>query len=407
MISSSVSSHMDPVRLSPAATSPLKVSHDAPVDVILSATVQSTPPDGSAPPSLASAPDPKPPREAMEVEIKEPLSLPTVISSVGLEKEFRGHHKGSEPRKGSEPPPSLQALFSRDMGSSRRWADRQYSTGDLGNVHLKQHSFDSSHLKSISPYPKYLHRVKSPSVLDKNTTRLDAAAAAAGGGGGGESEGAKQEGKENLHRTPSHPHLNSPSSSPQVSRSMNLPVVPPESTTQPVTMVRAQSSQQLKTETDNDEKAQKSKLTKSGSGESASEIPQHHLPASTPEVPSGLKLMKDRELSQSKESLDSSKDAPVTPGIKRTSSKESVKVKDKVIQGPTKELASGPTVGVSLRDLNKENRERSAPSKDTQTGAEGSVENMQAPLFQQVRTFCRLCSHMENLIHCRVLPPSI
>ena len=31
-------------------------------------------------------------------------------------------------RKGSEPPPSLQAIFSRDsIGSSRRWSNRQFS----------------------------------------------------------------------------------------------------------------------------------------------------------------------------------------------------------------------------------------------------------------------------------------
>ena len=371
---------MPPADIPSATTSPLKVSHEPPVEISLTSTVQSSPPDGSAPPSLASAPDSKPATEESTL----------LTSSLGG-MELRGHH----PRKGSEPPPSLQALFSRDMGSSRRWADRQFSAGDLGNVHLKQHSFDSSHLKSISPqYPKYLSRVKSPSVLDKNAMRLDAASAAGGGadgggGGGGEGEGGRREGKENIHHAP-HSHLNSAISSPQVFRPMNLPAAQDSGGGSSQPMVRAQSTQQLKAEPADNEKTQRNKFSKSGSGESTSELSTHHLPTSIPEIPSGLKLMKDRELSQSKESLDSSKDAQSGPGLKRTSSRESVKGREqqqpafpKVIsQGLTKE--SAPTVGVSLRDLNKENRERSAPSKDTQTSAEGSVENMQAPLFQQV-----------------------
>ena len=112
--------------------------------------------------------------------------------------------------------------------------------------------------------------------------------------------------------------------------------------------------------------------------------------------------MKDRELSQSKESLDSS----MGSDMKRTSSKESVKGKEgpagftKVIQGPTKEVTAsvGSVGGVSLQDLNKENRERSAPSKDTQSCAKGSIENMQAPLFQQVTRICTIMG-MHGLQH--------
>ena len=94
-------------------------------------------------------------------------------------------------------------------------------------------------------------------------------------------------------------------------------------------------------------------------------------------------------------------------GMKRTPSRESLKgsgsagggVKE-VIQAPGKEGGSmtagggsmgalpGTGGGVSVRELNKENRERSAPSKDTQSSAEGSVENMQASLFQQVIVHC-------------------
>lgn len=379
------SNKISPADIPTTATSPVKGAHEPPVEINLTSTVQSSPPDGSAPPNLASAPDSKTTREATDVvEAKESTLL---TSSLGVV-ELRGHH----PRKGSEPPPSLQNLFTRDMGSSRRWADRQFSAGDLGNVHLKQHSFDSSHLKSISPqYPKYLSRVKSPSVLDKSAMRLDAVSAAGGGEGGsgeggGEGEGGRREGKESIHQAP-RSNLNSAISSPQVFRP---PAAQDSAGGSGQSMVRAQSSQQLKVEPADNEKTQRNKFAKSGSGESALELSMHHLPTSIPEIPYGLKLMKDRELSHSKESLDSSKDAQSGPGLKRTSSRESEKGKEqqqpvfpKVIsQGLTKEPT--PAVSVSLRDLNKENRERSAPSKDTQTSAEGSVENMQAPLFQQV-----------------------
>lgn len=99
-------------------------------------------------------------------------------------------------------------------------------------------------------------------------------------------------------------------------------------------------------------------------------------------------MKKDRELSQSKESLN---DTLLGSGMKKTGSRESLKGKDssgfsKVIQTPLSSKEKTKSSSVTLitpRDLNKENRERSAPSKDTQSSAEGSVENMQAPLFNQ------------------------
>ena len=185
-----------PEGLPPLATSPLKVSHlDPPIETSTSPVV---PPDGGAPPSL-----PEPPRETANPEAKEP-PLTSAVPIIGGEKEARG-------QKSSEPPPSLQALFSRDMGSSRRWAD------SLSNVHLKQHSFDSSHLQSIgTQYPKLLSRVKSPSMLLDKNTRLDTSA------GMVKSEGFRR--SEGIHRTPSHPHLSSPVTSPQVPRSMAIPL---------------------------------------------------------------------------------------------------------------------------------------------------------------------------------------
>ena len=361
-------------------------------------------PDGGAPPSLASAPDTKPPRELKDPKHKETLSTSAISTSAVVEKDVV---KG---RKGSEPPPSLQALFTRDMGSSRRWANRPFSTADtdIGNIHLKQHSFDSSHLQSLSPQsPKlYMRRVKSPSVSDKNTRggvemtleglaegRRDSEGSS--GGGGGKDIG--------LHRTPSHPHLNSATSSPQVSRHASAHTTDP--TAQPP-IARAHSSQQLKLEVDNDERVQlNNRLMKSSSGGSNTDLSHPHLS----EIPSGLKLMKDRELSQSKESMNSPKDLQFSAGnMKRTASRESLKGGkestgfSKVIQPKetivsTSNTTSAPvpiscgSVGVSPQELNKENRERTAPSKDTQSSAEGSVESLQAPVFQLVSVRVYVC----------------
>ena len=218
----------DSVRLSPLTS---KIPPDVPMDSSAPTVTQPVQPDGGAPPSLASAPDTKPPRELKDPKHKETLSTSAISTSAVVEKDVV---KG---RKGSEPPPSLQALFTRDMGSSRRWANRPFSTADtdIGNIHLKQHSFDSSHLQSLSPQsPKlYMRRVKSPSVSDKNTRggvemtleglaegRRDSEGSS--GGGGGKDIG--------LHRTPSHPHLNSATSSPQVSRHASAHSTDPTST---------------------------------------------------------------------------------------------------------------------------------------------------------------------------------
>ena len=144
---------------------------------------------------------------------------------------------------------------------------------------------------------------------------------------------------------------------------------------------------------------------KSSSGGSNTDLSHPHLS----EIPSGLKLMKDRELSQSKESLNSPKDLQFSAGnMKRTASRESLKGGkestgfSKVIQPKetivsTSNTTSAPvpiscgSVGVSPQELNKENRERTAPSKDTQSSAEGSVESLQAPVFQLVSVRVYVC----------------
>ena len=403
----------------PSSNSPLKVTPDpitSTTNIPAGSQPLPPPPDGGAPPSLASAPDTKLPRESKEPKLKESLSTSaTGISTFGG---GGGGEKDPRGRKASEPPPSLQALFSRDsLGSSRRWANRQFSAED---AHVKQHSFDSSHLQHS---PKlYARRVKSPSVSDKNSRVHEV-----------------PHGMENIHRTPSHPHLNSATSSPQVSRSPSSVQQQQQQQQQQQrgldeqpAMPHSRSTQQL---TSKDDKppppppaaqqqnwiAKTSSAGSSGSAMVTDPLAQH---AEAP-PPSGLKLMKDREMSMSKESLTEpgggvGGGGGGGGGMKRTASRESLKGggggggggggKDttsfpKVIQAPPKE-GSGLTGGSSLsmltgtgslsaRELNKENRERSAPSKDTQSSAEGSVENMQAPLFQQVRTIhrCHITPH--------------
>ncbi len=424
--------------LSPSSN---KITSDSLVSGSTSASASATQPlppqpDGSAPPSLASAPDTKSPRELKE-KLRESLSTSAAGMSLGSGGGGGGGGGGEKDlraRKASEPPPSLQALFSRDnVGSSRRWgggANRQISADE---IHMKQHSFDSSHLQQS---PKlYARRVKSPSVSDKNSRANETPL-----------------GVENIHRTPSHPHLNSAISSPQVSRSPSSAAAQQqqqqqqqqqrdrgEGNAQPA-IVHARSTQHLTSS--KDEKAQQNWIVKTSSGGSNTDLAtQHRDREALP--PSGLKLMKDRELSMSKESLTGgSKESSGGGGMKRTASRESLKgggtgggggkEGSKVIQAPPKEgnIVSGSSGGgggggvggsgsvgmagttgsVSIRELNKENRERSAPSKDTQSSAEGSVENMQAPLFQQVRRIYNPPSipYVPSFseFNCRVLPPS-
>ncbi len=384
---------------SPVTTSPLKMSPDT--QTIDNSLTTSAPPDGGAPPNLASAPDT---RETKEVTTQQSHST-SASANVG-EKELKN-------RKGSEPPPSLQSIFSRDgMGSSRRWPNRQFNADELGNVHLKQHSFDSSYLQSLPQSPKYGRRVKSPSVSDKNAKVCAGGGGIVGiggGGGGGDTsmlsttgdivEGIQEVKEVVLHQISSNPHLNSATSSPQVSH-LGSPLMDGGSSSsshhhtqqqQQLPISRAHSTQQLKLDIDNEEEVhcRSTKVTRTSSSSNADLIHHHHSsPSDRSSAPSWLKMKKDRELSQSKESLN---DTLLGSGMKKTGSRESLKGKDssgfsKVIQTPfsSKEKTKSSSVTlITPRDLNKENRERSAPSKDTQSSAEGSVENMQAPLFNQ------------------------
>ena len=328
--------------------------------------------DSVAPPSTAiAAPEAKMPGgkpTAKETSLSM-MSVPTA-ASLASEKESRM-------RKGSEPPPSLQGLFDHGMGSSRRWVHKQFSADELQSNHPKQHSFDSTHLtqlRAVTPQsPKYMRRIKSPSTSDRASSNLEAA---------------------KIPRTPSHPHLNSATSTPQVSPAPNNKHMSSEN------IVRAHSSQQLKMESDNEEE---SVILRSGSGGRSDLSQRKSDQYEGLMISSGLKLEKDRELSQSKESLSSQKESILSSsfgGLKETPSKESLKgnkdantpmgLKEIVLTRETHTTSqSTSAIMTSFESFSKESRERSAPHKDTQTSAESSVESTQAPLIN-----LQVCAHV-------------
>ena len=205
------------------------------------------------------------------------------------------------------------------MGSSRRW-NKQVSADHLHIAHPKQHSLDSTHLRSVTPVSPKLHsrRVKSPSS-DKNS-RLDIS-----------------EGVSGIQRAPSHPHLNSPLSTPHIARqhTVDTPIK------------RAHSTQQLQ----DIEKEEDAGSTKNR--------------ADSPQVESGLlKNNKDREIFQSKESL-----------------REPVLLKTSSLTLSRESLVSNESV--RLKEIAKESViERIGPSRSQEVSAESSSENLQAP--QQV-----------------------
>ena len=379
------------------------------VNVATAPTPSVLPPvDVCASPTSAILTDAKPPREIKEKsKLKESHSVSLVGSAASAEKE-KEREVGI--RKGSEPPPSLQAIFSRDIG--RRWSNRQFSVDDMNsNMHPKQHSLDSSYLSMIPQSPKY-RRVKSPSMSDKNTgsttpTRMEPSnisiisttASLIGTSTPvpvsstsmvtlGEEVWEKGRGDaNNTHHTPSIPHLISINGSPQVTcltASLNSAL----DASQPI--VRAQSTQQLKMLEDKDVsmKLQHPKATRSKSG-SNMELVSVSSERERPGTPSGLKSLKDRELSQSKDSLDISKDPLLESGMKKAGSRESLKGKEtsKVILSEHSSVMSSLPSVWTPRDKNKENWERSVSLRETQSSAKRSMENVQAsfPQVSEVR----------------------
>jgi len=248
------------------------------------------------------------------------------------------NHKPKEPalptndsrsRKASEPPPSLLVLFDHDMASSRRAMKQQKSVDE---IHLKQSSFDSSHLQTIQGSPKHVRRIKSPSMFEKTPTT-----AKAGTSSGSSSDKSKE--TSGMHRAPSHPHLNSATSSPQV---MHVYGLPPAG--QP--LVKARSIQQLRMDSQEEDSVSIRRSNSASSGKA--DVRDNSL---------ALKQSRSKE-NLMREELN----------LRKTPSKESILVKD---------AGGGGEVSIS--------KERTAPSKDMQMGAAISVETTQAPLIGSQR----------------------
>ena len=110
--------------------------------------------------------------------------------------------ESSRLRKGSEPPPSLMALFE---GGKKTYKQQSY---DEESIHPKQHSLDNSHLSTSQPHgsPRHRRRMRSPVLSNKE-----------------------------MERAPSHPHLHQTTSTPHFPHSLS---------TQPLT--KASSIQQLR-----------------------------------------------------------------------------------------------------------------------------------------------------------------
>lgn len=229
--------------------------------------------------------------------------------------------KDPRSRKSSEPPPSLQGLFDHDMGSSRRWMNKQLSADHV--THPKQHSLDNTHLRATTPQSPKLHtrRVKSPSTSDKNN-RVELTEGVLSG---------------RIQRTPSHPHLNSPLGTPLVTKSL--------SNDSP--MIRAHSTQQLQ-DIGNEEYSSNSSRNRYDSLQ----------------VESGLKNNKGREIYQSKESLkDSSllKMHPLAVSHESLVSTESVTVKE-----TSKDIVVEHIVPVTVQEVQEESSSDQSPLQTRQ-----------------------------------------
>ena len=221
-------------------------------------------------------------------------------------------------RKASEPPPSLSALFDHDMASSRRVMKQK----SMNEAHLKQSSFDSSHLQRIESSPR--RQIRSP-TMSENTSVTSSASQLKEDFGG-------------MHRAPSHPHLNSTTNSPQLLHMSSLPLAG-----QP--LVKAHSIQQLRAESNGEDPVSIRRSNSASSGKAGV---------------GGVLLRKKK--SKSKESL-----MREGTSLRKTPSKELVK---EAGEEEEREHGSGVSVG----------KERTAPSRDTQTSAAISVEPTQAPL---------------------------
>ncbi len=265
--------------------------------------------------------------------------LPFISSDLRLKESISGKVKEpseSRLRKSSEPPPSLMALFDNSMASSRRSAMmKQTSADQVTACHPRQTSLDSSQLHTVQGSPKHGRKMKASS-------------------------------KSNMQRAPSHPHLNSTTSSPQVARVSLTPLNPP--------IHRARSTQQLKQETDEVAAALKRRSFSGGKDDmhsltSTGSRPHSPGPSLSSSADAAALRVPSREEFREKEQSS----------MRRTPSHESLPDRDKGERSARdKENWGWGVVGKELKDslsgsslpplaVSKEAHERTLPApKDTQ-----------------------------------------
>ena len=130
----------------------------------------------------------------------------------------------SRTRKGSEPPPSLMALFEGNVKKTHKQQSYEEES-----VHAKQHSFDNSNLTTSQSQgsPRHRRRMRSPVLSDVDTDKT-------------------------MCRTPSQPHL--------ITSTPHLTLIK-----QPLT--KAHSIQQLRAESPGDHKETRNHRSSSGGNE--------------------------------------------------------------------------------------------------------------------------------------------
>ena len=331
------------------------------------------------------------------------VSMVSNLASSGRDKE-----REVSMRKGSEPPPSLQAIFSREsMGSSRRWSNR-FNVDEIHSaMHPKQQSLDS-YLSQVPLSSKY-RKVKTTSTSEKNAApmmpaRVESSSTSTSAAVTSvslipstasipssmvtlEEEMGERGGREGTKHTPSYSRLNCsprvPSSSVSLSSSLD--------SSMPIAL--AMSSQHLSMVDDCDESASLPlpRPTRSKSGSNMDLIASE---CDRPGSLSGLRSLKDEEHSQSRNNLDESKNPLLEPGgMKRVGSQEflgeetlsKVTTIQPLAKGSNLSLSvtSSPVVGgwTSL-DINRESLVGNTPLKDMLSGTERGVASRRASVTQ-------------------------
>lgn len=288
-----------------------------------------------------------------ELRLKESIS-----GKVKLPKEPSKEPPESHPRKTSEPPPSLMLLFenTNSIASSRRAAmSKQTSADQVTAYHPRQTSLDSSHLQAVQGSPKHGRKAKSSS-------------------------------KSNMKRAPSHPHLNSTTSSPQVTHVGLAPLNQP--------IHRARSTQQLKLQTD-EVAATLKRRSFSGGKEDMHQLSSGRQKSSSPSC--SLSSSADAT-SLRLPSREGTREKDPTAAIRRTPSHESLPDKDRGESVMREKESLGLMAGKELKEsqsgsnlppltLSREPLERSmSSSKDTSIVAKETVSTTDSLYTSPVTT---------------------